>query len=91
MMRLPLLVLLGLSAAGLVALAIAPPVALAMGTAMVMAGAFVRARSDRVLGTGVAATGVALVLVAVLVLAIVDTRQDKPVILGPGTGLTPAG
>jgi len=90
-MRSPALVLLGLTAAGLVTLALFPSAALAMGGLLVLAGAVVLVRGDRPLGIGIAATGVTLFLVAVLVLAVVDAHQDEPVILGPDSGLTPGG
>jgi len=89
--RAHLTVLVGLSAAGLVALALLPTVALALGGVLLLAGLVVRARGDRVVGIGIAATGVTLFLVAVLVLVAVDARQDEPVILGPDSGLTPGG
>lgn len=83
--------LVGLSVLGLAALAVSPLVAAVFGGVLVVAGAVVRARGDGVTGVGVAATGGALVLAAVVVLALVDARQEDPVILGPDTGLTPGG
>ena len=87
----PLPVLVGSSAVGLAVLAFSPLAAAVFGGILLMAGVVVRARVDRATGAGIAATGVALFLAAVLVLALVDTRQQDPVILGPGTGLTPGG
>lgn len=54
-----------------------------------VAGAVVRGRGDRVTGQGLMATGGALFLAAVILLAVADSSQKDPVILGPGTGLTP--
>jgi len=88
-MRSPLFVLLGLSAVGLLALAVFPPAAMALSATLIMGGAVVGARGDRPGGFGLAATGGALFLATVLVLAVVSERQDEPVILGPNTGLTP--
>ncbi len=84
-------VLLGLSALGLAALALSPLTALVLGGVLVGAGVLTRARGDRPTGLGIAATGATLFLVAVLVLVLVDHSQKDPVILGPGTGLTPGG
>jgi len=47
--------LVGLSAAGLVALALFPTAALALGGVLLLAGLVVRARGDRVVGAGIAA------------------------------------
>ncbi len=85
----PLPILLGLSAAGLVALAVAPLAAVAFGGVLVVTGVVVRGRGEPVTGTGIAATGATLFLAAVLLLVVVDARQGDPVILGPDTGLTP--
>jgi hypothetical protein len=82
---------LGLSAIGLVALAISPLAAVVFAGLLAVVGVAVAARGDRVTGFGIGATGVALFLAAVLVLVLVDARQDRPVILGPDTGLTPGG
>lgn len=87
-MRSPVL-LVGLSAIGLVVLAFSPLAAVVFGGVLVVAGVVVRAKGGRVTGLGVATTGVALCLAAVLVLALVDAGQQDPVILGPDTGLTP--
>ncbi len=87
----PVVTLVGLSAVGLVALVTSPLAAVVVGGALVVAGAVVRARGERVTGAGIAATGAALFLAAVVVLVLVDDRQDDPVILGPDTGLTPGG
>jgi len=87
--RSPLPLLLGLSAAGLVALAVAPFAAIVFGGLLVVAGVSVRARGDAATGIGVAATGATLSLAAVVYLAVVDARQQDPVIVGPDTGLTP--
>lgn len=88
-MRSPVLLLLAVSAVGLVALALSPLVAVVLGGLLIVAGVAVRARGDRVTGFGLAATGGALLLAAVLLLALVDAEQDDPVILGPDTGMTP--
>lgn len=88
--RSPVLLLVGASAVGLVALAVSPLAAVVLGGGLIVAGVIVRARGDRVVGFGLAATGGALFLAAVLLLALVDARQDEPVILGPDTGLEPA-
>ncbi len=88
-MAAPLPLLLGLSAAGLVALAVAPLAAVAFGGVLVVAGVVVRARGEPVTGTGIAATGATLFLASVLLLVVIDARQGKPVIVGPDTGLTP--
>jgi hypothetical protein len=87
--RSPLVLLIGASVAGLVALALSPLVAVFMAGGLVVAGSVVRARGDRITGLGLAATGGALFLAAVLVLVLVDASQDEPIILGPDTGLTP--
>lgn len=87
-MRSPVL-LVGLSAIGLLVLAVSPLAAVVFGGVLVVVGVVVRARGDRLTGLGMAATGVALCLAAVLVLALVDAGQQDPVILGPDTGLTP--
>ena len=91
LMRSPVLLLLGVSAAGLVALALSPLAAVLLGAVLALAGVVVRARGDRATGFGLAATGGALFLAAVLLLALVDARQDDPVIIGPDTGLEPGG
>ena len=88
-MRSPVPVLLGLSALGLLALAVSPPAAMALAATMIAGGAITGSRGDRASGFGFAATGVALFLATVLVLAVVEARQDEPVIIGPDTGLTP--
>jgi len=90
-MRSSALVLVGLSGFGLLLLAISPLVAVVFAGALVIGGVAVGARGDRSTGLGLAATGGALFLAAVLVLALTDARQDRPVILGPDTGLTPGG
>ncbi len=90
-MRSPVLLLLAVSAVGLVALALSPLAAVVLGGLLIVAGVAFRARGDRVTGFGLAATGSALFLAAVLVLVLVDAEQDDPVILGPDTGLTPGG
>ena len=90
-MRSPALLLVGVSAAGLVLLVVSPFAAVLLAAVLVVAGAVVRARGDRVTGLGLAATGVALFVAAVLVLVLVQAEQDDPIILGPDTGLTPAG
>jgi len=87
--RSPVPVLVGLSALGLVALAVFPPAAVALAATMILGGAVVGARGDRVAGYGLAGTGIALFLATVLVLVLADAGQDEPVILGPDTGLTP--
>jgi len=87
----PVAALLGLSAIGLATLAFSPLAATVFGGLLVVAGVVVWARGDRATGVGIAATGAALFLAAVVVVALVDARQDKPVILGPDTGLTPGG
>ncbi len=87
--RSPVPALIGASVAGLVALAISPLAAVLGGGLLVVVGAVVRARGDRVAGLGLAATGAALFVAAVLLLALADAGQDEPVILGPNTGLTP--
>ena len=89
--RSPLPLLVGASLVGLVALAVSPLAAVIGGGLLVVAGAVVRARGDHVTGLGLAATGGALFLAAVLVLSLAEADQDKPVILGPDTGLTPGG
>ena len=88
-MATPLPLLLGLSAAGLVALAVAPLAAVVFGGLLVVVGVVVRARGEPVTGTGIAATGATLFLASVLLLALVGARQSEPVIVGPDTGLTP--
>jgi len=88
-MTAPLPLLLGLSAAGLVALAVAPLAAVFFGGVLVVAGVVVRGRGEPVTGTGIAATGATLFLAAVLLLVMADARQGEPVIVGPDTGLTP--
>lgn len=89
--RSPLPLLLGSSAAGLVALALSPLLAIAVAGALVVGGAVVRTRRSRVTGFGLMATGGALFLAAVLLLAVVEADQDDPIILGPDTGLEPGG
>lgn len=88
-MRSPVPVILGLSALGLLALAVFPPAALALASTLIVGGAVVGARGDREGGFGLAATGGALFVATVLFLAVVDAKQDEPVILGPDIGLTP--
>ncbi len=88
-MRSPVPVLVGLSVVGLVALAGFLPGALVLAGGLIVAGAVVRARGDRASGLALAATGAALFAAAVLLLALVEARQDEPVIIGPDTGLTP--
>lgn len=87
--RSPVALLIGISAAGLVALAVSPLAAALLGGVLVVTGATVRARGQRVTGFGLVGTGAALFLAAVLVLVLVSARQDEPVILGPDTGLIP--
>lgn len=89
MERSPIPLLVSVSAAGLVVLAISPLASVIVAGVAAVAGIVVRARGRPGLGLGLAATGVALCLAAVLVLALVDAGQRDPVILGPGTGLTP--
>jgi hypothetical protein len=89
--RSPVPLLLAGSGVGLVALALSPLLALALGGALVVAGAAIRARRSRTTGLGLMATGGALFLAAVLLLVLVEAEQDEPVILGPDTGLTPGG
>lgn len=84
-------VLVGISAAGLVALAVSPLAAVALGGVLFAAGVVVRARGERAFGVGLAATGGALFFAAVLFLVLVDARQDEPIILSPETGLIPDG
>lgn len=91
MARSPVLLLVGVSTAGLAALAISPLAAAVLAAVLVVVGVVIRARSDRVLGLGLAGTGGVLFLAAVLVLALVDADQDEPIILGPDTGLIPGG
>ena len=81
--------LVGLSVVGLVALAVFLPGALVLAGGLIVSGAVVRARGDRAGGLALAATGTALFAAAVLLLALVEARQDEPVIIGPDTGLTP--
>lgn len=89
MERSPLLLLLAVSVVGLLALALSPLAAVVMSGILVVAGASVRARRNRVTGIGLMATGGALFLAAVLFLVMVEADQDEPVIIGPDTGLVP--
>ena len=89
-MRSPVPLLVGLSALGLVALLVFPPAALALAATLILGGAVVGRRGDRVGGYGLAGTGIALFLATVLVLALARAREEEPVIIGPDTGLTPS-
>lgn len=82
-------VLLGIGVVGLVALVLSPVAAAVLGGFLITVGFAVRARGDRATGTGIVASGGALLLIALLLVVLVDAGQDKPVILGPDTGMTP--
>ncbi len=89
-MRSPVPVILGLSALGLLALAVFPPAAVALAATLIVGGAILGARGERVSGFAFAATGGALFVATVMFLVLVDAKQEEPVILGPDTGLTPS-